>query len=37
MPQLGYAYRPVAYGAHGLAAAADPSATLAGIEVLESS
>ncbi len=35
MAQPGYAYRPVAYGAQGLVAAAHPSATLAGLEVLK--
>jgi gamma-glutamyltranspeptidase len=35
MPQPGYAYRPVAYGAQGLVAAAHPAATLAGLEVLK--
>ncbi len=35
MPDLGYAYRPVAYGRHGLVAAAHPYAAQAGIEVLK--
>jgi gamma-glutamyltranspeptidase / glutathione hydrolase len=35
MPEFGYAYRPVAYGHHGLVAAAHPHAALAGIEVLK--
>jgi gamma-glutamyltranspeptidase/glutathione hydrolase len=34
MPLLGYAHRPVAYGRHGLVAAAHPAATLAGLDVL---
>lgn len=35
MPEVGYAYRPVAYGRHGLVAAAHPYAAQAGIEVLK--
>jgi hypothetical protein len=31
MPELGDSHRPVAYGAHGLVAAAHPVATLAGM------
>jgi len=31
MPELRYSHRPVAYGAHGVVAAARPFATLAGI------
>src|SRR5262249_6061545 len=34
MPLLGYAHRPVAYGRHGLVAAAHPAGTLAGLDVL---
>ncbi len=36
MPQVGYASRPVAYGRHGLMAAAPPYAAQAGLEALES-
>ncbi|PYM63898.1 MAG: gamma-glutamyltransferase [Candidatus Rokuibacteriota bacterium] len=36
MPVVGYSYRPVAYGTHGLVAAAHPFATLAGLDVLRS-
>ncbi len=34
MPEIGYAYRPVALGHEGLVASAHPLATLAGVEVL---
>ena len=34
LPTIGYARRPVAYGHHGLVAAAHPAATLTGIDVL---
>ncbi len=34
MPEIGYAHRPVAYGTHGLVAAAHPLAVLAGLDVL---
>ncbi len=36
MPAVGSAHRPVAYGHHGLVAAAHPLAALTGIEVLRS-
>ncbi len=35
MPLVGYSGRPVAYGVHGMVAAAHPQATLAGVEVLK--
>ena len=35
MPAIGFAHRPVAYGFHGLVAAAHPLATQAGLEVLK--
>ena len=34
MPQVGYAYRPVALGRNGMVASAHPGATLAGLDVL---
>lgn len=36
MPQIGYAHRPVAYGHQGMVAAAHPTATVAGLDVLRS-
>jgi gamma-glutamyltranspeptidase/glutathione hydrolase len=34
VPEVGYTHRPVAYGSHGLVAAAHPLAVLAGLDVL---
>lgn len=34
MPLVGYSHRPVAYGVHGVVAAAHPQAVLTGVEVL---
>jgi len=35
MPLVGYSHRPVAYGVHGMVAAAHPQAVLAGVEILK--
>src|SRR5262249_37689214 len=36
VPQIGYSHRPLALGRRGMVAAAHPSATLAGVDVLKS-